>query len=44
MLAHGVPVTLLLDLLDESGPNSRRLYDEEPADTGWVPQRLPRAS
>jgi hypothetical protein len=40
-LSQHVPLTLLLDLLDEQGPDSRRLYREEPADVSWVPDRRP---
>jgi hypothetical protein len=36
LLAGGVPLTLLLDLLDERGPNSRRLYAEERGDVSWL--------
>ena len=38
-LFHGVPLSLLIDLLDPAGPNSHRIIREEPADTTWVPQR-----
>lgn len=36
LLAHGVPLTLLVDLLDERGPDSRRMYDEERGDASWL--------
>jgi hypothetical protein len=36
MLEHGVPLTLLIDLLGEQGPASMTLYRTEPADTTWV--------
>jgi hypothetical protein len=36
LLASGVPITLLLDLLDERGPDSRRRYAEEHGDTTWL--------
>jgi hypothetical protein len=36
LLARGVPLTLLMDLLDERGPNSRRLYAEERGDVSWL--------
>ena len=35
-LAAGIPLTLLIDLLDESGPDSDQVYEEEPADSSWV--------
>jgi hypothetical protein len=35
-LRAGVPLTLVLDLLDPSGPGSRQIYAEEPADTAWL--------
>jgi len=38
-LTRGVPITLLIDLLDPSGPNSLRILHDEPADTTWVPRR-----
>lgn len=38
-LRAGVPLTLLVDLLDQQGPDSSRWYAEEPADTSWVPPR-----
>jgi hypothetical protein len=44
MLASGVPLTLLLDLLDEHGPNSRRMYDEERGDTSWLLPAYPRSA
>lgn len=44
MLARGVPITLLLDLLDEHGPNSRRLYDEERSDDSWLRPPLKRSA
>jgi hypothetical protein len=43
LLERGVPVTLLVDLLDPRGPDSARIYAVEGADTAWV-RRLPRAS
>ena len=36
-LENGVPLTLLVDLLDPSGPDSARVLEAEPADTAWVP-------
>lgn len=38
-LATGVPLTLLIDLLDPAGPVSTRIYEAEPADASWVPPR-----
>jgi len=38
-LARGVPISLLIDLLDPAGPDSRRILADEPADTTWVPHR-----
>lgn len=36
-LAAGVPLTLLIDLLEQAGPDSRRIYREEPAELDWLP-------
>jgi hypothetical protein len=36
LLSHGVPITLLVDLLDEHGPDSRRVYAEERGDASWL--------
>ena len=36
MLEQGIPLTLLIDLLDERGPSSHTGYREEPADTAWL--------
>lgn len=44
LLSRGVPLTLLVDLLDEHGPNSRRLYDEEHADASWIEPRFKRSA
>ena len=35
-LARGIPVTLLMDLLDASGPDSRSVLATETADLGWL--------
>lgn len=32
-----VPLTLLIDLLDERGPNSARILREDSYDPGWLP-------
>lgn len=37
LLAAGVPLTLLLDLADESGPRSHVRYTAEGGDLSWVP-------
>jgi hypothetical protein len=44
LLASGVPLTLLLDLLDEHGPNSRRLYAEELGDASWLHPAFKRSA
>jgi hypothetical protein len=44
LLAHGVPLTLLVDLLDERGPDSRRMYGEERADASWLEPRARRSA
>lgn len=36
-LDAGVPLTLLIDLLDDAGPHSRAILEAEPADAGWIP-------
>ena len=36
LLESGVPLTLLIDLLDERGPASQTLYRDEPADISWL--------
>lgn len=35
-LALGVPLSLLADLADPAGPDSRRIYDTETADLTWL--------
>lgn len=35
-LRHGVPLTLVIDLLDPLGPASRQILTDEPADTAWI--------
>jgi hypothetical protein len=35
-LARGIPVTLLMDLLDPAGPDSRSVLATETADLGWL--------
>ena len=39
LLAAGVPLTLLLDLGESTGPHSEERYSAEPADLSWVPHR-----
>jgi hypothetical protein len=36
VLAAGVPLSLLVDLADEGGPDSARIYRREVADTAWL--------
>lgn len=38
-LRAGIPLTLGMDLLDPTGPDSRRLYADERASLDWVPPR-----
>lgn len=40
-LAHGLPISLLLDLAEPEGPNSPEIARLERADTSWVPAREP---
>ena len=35
-LATGIPLTLLADLADPAGPDSRHIYDTETADLSWL--------
>jgi hypothetical protein len=35
-LAEGVPLTLLIDLLEPAGPRSRDIHDGEPAEVAWL--------
>ncbi len=35
-LAAGVPLSLLADLANPAGPDSRRIYDTETADLSWL--------
>jgi hypothetical protein len=35
-LAAGIPITLLIDLLDPAGPRAERRYAEEHGDLGWI--------
>ncbi len=36
LLAAGVPLSLLLDLVDEAGPRSQARYAAEGGDTRWL--------
>ena len=36
-LAAGIPISLLVDLLDEDGPRSDLILLSEPADLSWLP-------
>jgi hypothetical protein len=35
-LSRGVPLTLLMDLADPAGPDSRTVLSTEVADLGWL--------
>jgi hypothetical protein len=35
-LAAGIPLTLLADLADERGPDSRHIHRREQADLSWL--------
>lgn len=37
-LADGIPLTLVMDLLNEQGPHSDQILTAEPADLSWVPR------
>jgi hypothetical protein len=41
-LAAGIPLSLLVDLLDEAGPRSDLILSNEPADLSWL--RVPHAA
>lgn len=36
VLAAGIPLSLLVDLADEAGPDSARILRREVADTSWL--------
>ncbi len=35
-LRDGIPLSLMMDLLDDEGPDAQRLYASEHADLAWV--------
>jgi hypothetical protein len=39
-LKDGVPLSLVIDLLEVEGPNAPGIYADEPADVSWT-QNLP---
>ena len=36
LLAAGIPLSLLIDLVDAGGPHSRDLVDHETGDASWL--------
>ena len=36
LLASGVPLSLIIDLLDDRGPNSEQILEAEPGDADWL--------
>jgi hypothetical protein len=40
LLASGVPLSLLIDLLDETGPNSKLILAAEPGAADWLPEPI----
>jgi hypothetical protein len=38
LLAEGIPLTLLIDLLGPTAPNSEEILAAEPGDASWVPR------
>jgi hypothetical protein len=36
LLAAGIPISLLMDLVDAGGPQSRDLVDHEVGDSSWL--------
>jgi hypothetical protein len=40
LLRAGVPLSLLVDLADASGPHSSAVYAAEPADSSWAIRRV----
>jgi hypothetical protein len=36
LLAAGIPLSLLIDLVDHAGPQSRDLVDHEVGDSSWL--------
>jgi hypothetical protein len=37
-LAAGIPLSLVVDLMGDNGPQSEQILLDEPADLSWVPQ------
>jgi hypothetical protein len=37
-LAAGIPLSLVVDLMGDSAPQSAQIMLDEPADLSWVPQ------
>ncbi len=35
-MKDGIPLSLVMDLLDEEGPDAPWIYQQEPADTTWT--------
>lgn len=35
-LSAGIPITLIIDMVEPNGPDSTRIMLEEPGDTGWI--------
>ncbi len=35
-LKEGIPLSLVIDLLEVDGPDTPRIYAQEPADTTWT--------
>ncbi len=42
-MSQGMPLTLLIDLLNTDGPGSEVIHSSESADTGWIPQPVAAA-
>jgi hypothetical protein len=36
-LAAGIPLSLVVDLMADTGPDSEQIMLDEPADLSWVP-------
>jgi hypothetical protein len=35
-LKEGIPLSLVIDLLEADGPDTSQIYAQEPADTSWT--------